>query len=346
MTPPSGASGRGLRAATAAFVATICVLVTACGDGGTGGATAGGERRGGDRGTEGVAVPVAGTPAAPQLPATVESADGRRVTVQRADRVVVLRGSVAEVVVALGLADRVVGRDVSTTVAELDDVPIVTRAHDVSPESVLSLRPDVVLADTDTGPAEALDQLRSVGVAVVTFEPITRVADIGGRIREVAAALGVPAAGDELAEDTVARVRSVAEGLPRGDDRPTVAFLYLRGAAGVYLLGGPGSGADSMIAAAGGVDAGTALGLERAFTPLTAEALVAADPDVLLLTTTGLDSVGGTEGLLAMPGVAQTTAGRTGRVATVEDGLLYAFGTRTPAALELLAERIHGRSDR
>jgi iron complex transport system substrate-binding protein len=272
---------------------------------------------------------------------TVDSADGRRVTVERAERIVVLRGNIAEVVVALGLADRVVGRDVSTTVAELDGSEVVTRAHDVSAESVLSLRPDIVLADTDTGPPEALDHLRSAGVAVVTFRPATRVDQIGPRIREIAAALGMAGAGEAVASETIERIEAVTDAAPRRRDRPTVAFLYLRGPAGVYLLGGPGSGADSMVAAAGGVDAGTRLGLERAFTPLTAEALVAADPDVLLMTTTGLESVGGTEGLLGLPGVAQTAAARTGRIATVEDGLLYSFGTRTPVALEQLADRLH-----
>jgi iron complex transport system substrate-binding protein len=97
-----------------------------------------------------------------------------------------------------------------------------------------------------------------------------------------------------------------------------------------------------MIEAAGGVDAGTAMGLAEAFTPLTAEALVGAAPDVILMTTTGLDSVGGIDGLVEIPGIGQTPAGRDRRVVTVEDGLLYSFGTRTPDALRSLAAQIHG----
>jgi len=118
-----------------------------------------------------------------------------------------------------------------------------------------------------------------------------------------------------------------------------VAFLYLRGQAGVYLLGGRGSGADSMIAAAGATDAGTAIGLDRPFTPITSEALVDAAPDVILMTTTGLESVGGIDGLLQIPGIAETPAGRDRRIVTEEDGLLYSFGPRTPQALtDLIAE--------
>lgn len=120
-----------------------------------------------------------------------------------------------------------------------------------------------------------------------------------------------------------------------------MGFLYVRGGAGVYLLGGPGSGADSMIAAAGGSDAGTAIGLDEAFTPLTSEALVAAAPDVLLVTTSGLASVGGVDGLLELAGVAQTPAGQARRIVAVEGALLYSFGARTPEALATLIAELH-----
>src|SRR5690606_36634885 len=117
------------------------------------------------------------------------------------------------------------------------------------------------------------------------------------------------------------------------NQRPRVAFLYLRGQAGVYLIGGKGSGADSMIDAAGGTDAGTAIGLDRPFTPISSEALIEAAPDVVLVTTTGLESVGGEADLLSMPGIAQTPAGRERRIVAVKDGLLYSFSNRTPAVL-------------
>ena len=99
-----------------------------------------------------------------------------------------------------------------------------------------------------------------------------------------------------------------------------------------------------MIEAAGGVDAGVEMGLDRAFTPITSEALVEAAPDVILMTTTGFESVGGMDGLVAIPGVAQTPAGENRRVVTIEDGLLYSFGTRTPEALRELVTGLYGGS--
>ena len=329
-----------LRSALLAVV-VAALVATGCGaDDATGAAEPSGSEAAAPAGDdpEGVAVVdgARSTPT-PQLPVTVESADGRTVTVEDVSRIVPLWGNVAEVVFSLGLGDNVVGRDTSATFPEAAHLPLVTRAHDVSAESVLSLRPTVVLADTESGPPEALDHIRNVGIPVVVVERPTSIEGIGDGIRAVAAALGVPDAGDALVAATEAELDGVVGEVPDPEDRPRVAFLYLRGTAGVYLIGGPGAGTDSMIEAAGGVDAGTAMGLDDPFTPLTSEAMAQAAPEVILVTTSGLDSVGGIDGLVEIPGIAQTPAGRDRRVVSVEDGLLFSFGSRTPDTVRQLA---------
>jgi iron complex transport system substrate-binding protein len=321
------------RAVTAlALLVAVVLASAACGRGAVGSSSA-------SAAGSTALVPVAEAPT-PALPATVTSADGREVTVTDADRILPLWGNLNEIVFTLGLGERVVGRDVAADFPGTEGLPVVTDAHDVSAESALSLHPTVVFAQTDTGPPEALQQIRDAGVPVVLLDPPTSIDDIPARIRVVASALGVPDAGEALVERTEDQIATAREAIPAGD-RPTVAFLYLRGSAGVYLLGGPGSGADSMIEAAGGDDAGTGIGLANPFTPLTSEALVEAAPDVLLLTDSGLESVGGIDALLAMPGIAQTPAARDRRVVTVDDGVLYSFGSRTPEALAELIPRIH-----
>ncbi|WP_329812555.1 ABC transporter substrate-binding protein, partial [Streptomyces sp. GSL17-113] len=97
----------------------------------------------------------------------VESADGRTVTVRSAARIVPLTGSLSEIVYTLGLGDRVVARDITATFAQARKLPVITRAHDVSAEGVLSLKPTVVLAETTTGPDEAVDQIRDAGISLV-----------------------------------------------------------------------------------------------------------------------------------------------------------------------------------
>ncbi|MFG2176197.1 hemin ABC transporter substrate-binding protein [Streptomyces niveus] len=323
-------------------VLALALLATGCG-GGDGDSDSGGKTtKAGATAAADRVEPLATVPE-PALPVTVDSADGTKVTVTSADRLVPLTGSLNEIVFTLGLGKRVVARDITATFEQAAKLPVVTRAHDVSAESVLSLRPTLVIAETTTGPAEAIDQIRDAGIPLLVVEPAKSLADVGTCITTVAHALGVDAAGRELSARTAERIAAVQKRIPApGDGRkPRVAFLYLRGSASVYLLGGRDSGASSLLEAAGAVDAGKESGLDKDFTAITSEALAKAAPDAILLMTKGLDSVGGPEGLVKIPGVAETPAGLDRRFVAVDDGVLLNYGPRTDQVLTSLVEQLY-----
>jgi iron complex transport system substrate-binding protein len=254
---------------------------------------------------------------------------------QTPQRIVSLATGVGETLVALGVGDRVVGRDETSEVPTAAEV--VTQAHSVSAERVIALDPDLVLVDARTTPPEALKQIAASGARVVEVPEAWTLADMAPRTQAIADAVGVDAA------PLIATLPAATSDAPSAD-APRVAFLYLRGTSAIYLLGGAGSGADALITAAGGVDAGAEAGLD-AFVPLTAEALVALDPDVLLVMTGGLDSVNGVEGLVALPGVAQTTAGRERRIIAVDDRVLLSYGPRTGALVDLLRAALESAAE-
>ncbi|MEU2676920.1 ABC transporter substrate-binding protein [Streptomyces sp. NPDC007107] len=333
---------RAVRFGALTAVVTLAAVLTGCGGTGTRAAPAGAATA---SAAADAVEPLAGTPA-PRLPVTVRSADGEDVTVTSTDRIVPLTGSLSEIVFTLGLGEQVVARDITATFEQAEKLPVVTRAHDVSAESVLSLRPTVVLADTTTGPAEAIGQIRDAGIPLVVVEPAKELADVGRRIDTVAAALGVTSAGDELKARTQTRIAAVQKTIParrkNGEGgAPRVAFLYLRGSASVYLLGGRDSGASSLLEAAGAVDAGKASGLKKDFTAITSEALAEAAPDAILVMTKGLESVGGVDGLVKIPGVAETPAGMDRRIVSVDDGVLLNYGPRTDRVLAELVEQLY-----
>lgn len=328
-----------------ALVSVLALAMTATGCGAGGGDAGAGSGKGSGSAAARPAdrvEPLATTPV-PRLPVTVDSADGGSTTVTSTDRIVPLTGSLSEIVFTLGLGKHVVARDITATFEQAAQLPVVTRAHDVSAESVLSLRPTLVIADTTTGPAEAVDQIRAAGVPLLVVKPATSLADVGPRIDTVAAALGVTAAGTALKERTEQRIAAVRKDIPaRGKaGGPRVAFLYLRGSASVYLLGGAESGASSLLEAAGAVDAGKASGLRKDFTAITSEALAKAAPDAILVMTKGLESVGGPEGLVKIPGVAETPAGMDRRIVSVDDGVLLNYGPRTDEVLESVVDQLY-----
>ncbi|MGB2719005.1 MAG: ABC transporter substrate-binding protein, partial [Rhodococcus sp. (in: high G+C Gram-positive bacteria)] len=86
---------------------------------------------------------------------------------------------------------------------------------------------------------------------------------------------------------------------------------------------------------------GVESGLTEQFVPVTSEALIAAAPDVILMMTKGLESIGGIEGLEQIPGLAQTPAGRERRVVDMDDGTILSFGPNTGKVLGALSKAVY-----
>ncbi|CAO1653064.1 hemin ABC transporter substrate-binding protein [Salinibacterium sp. NYA9b] len=287
---------------------------------------------------------------AQSLPVTVVSHDlagDVPVTVSSTDRVISMdiSGSIAATIAGLGMLDSLVARDISTTFDEASTLPVITsNAHTVNSEAILALRPDLVLTDGSIGPIDVVLQLRDAGIPVVFVDTDPSLEGIAELARQTAAALGVSAAGDALAAELSAtieaKVAEIAQIVPSGD-RLRMMFLYLRGTSGIYYLFGQESGSDVLIDALGGVDVAAEIGLEG-MRPMTDEAMVAANPDLILVMTGGLDSVGGVSGLLeARPAVALTEAGKNQRFVQMDDGEILSFGPRTVTVLDALARAIY-----
>jgi iron complex transport system substrate-binding protein len=279
--------------------------------------------------------------ATPQLPVTVQDVHGKDVTITDTSRIVPLSGDVAEIIYDLGLAKNVVGVDVSA-VYPADawaGLPSIGFERQLSAEGILSLNPTVVIGKEQAGPATVLDQVRAAGVPVVIVaEPQTMDAPTA-KIHEVAAALGVPDAGDQLAAKTQAEIDAAIARGQSATSHPTVMFLYVR-AGGTQLIGGKGSVADAMIEAAGGVDAGTAAGINY-FMPVTAEAIVASQPEMIMLPASGVDSIGGMNAVLQIPGVAETPAAKNNQIYAFDDLLLLGMTPRTGEFLNTLVDVMH-----
>jgi iron complex transport system substrate-binding protein len=250
-------------------------------------------------------------------------------------KVVALANGSAEILSALGYRNALVGRDIASTDSDLKSVPIVTSGHQVVAEKIIGLNPDLVIIDNTTGPAQAITAIKRAGIRVEVIEEAWKLSEISQKVRAIAQLIGAPSAGiafEKLMKSSLNEVTQVAPGT-------RVAFLYLRGGSAIYLLGGQGSGADSLIAAVGAIDVG-AKKYSKAYTPISAEALIESNPHVILVMEKGLASVGGIDGLLKLPGIAQTDAGKNRAVIAVDDSLLLSFGPRTPDLISQLSGAI------
>ena len=245
-------------------------------------------------------------------------------------RVVAVGNGVAELIVAMGLKDLVVGRDIASEIDALSAIPIVTDGHDLSAEKVLAQDPDILIVDPNTSPKSSIKQIQNVGVQVVEVPESFDLAGIATKIELIAAALDERDRGSELNSALQKEWGNIEKGSSR------ILFLYLRGGNGIFLVGGRGSGADSMIDAAGGVDLGSTL-YKNPFTPINSEAILSLDPDHYLVMSAGLESVGGIVEFRKLPGIDPKIP-----VIAVDDSLLLSFGARTPDLIRKLNRAIYG----
>lgn len=256
----------------------------------------------------------------------------------KAERIVSLSGTLTEILCELGLQNQIVGVDVTSTYpAAMTKVPKVGHNRNIGAEAVLALRPTVIVAVRSNGgmdiKPELFQQFKSAGVKTLIFDQETSVAGTKKLINEVAkefnASPKAAALTRKLAAD-LAKVRKPAKA-------QKVLFIYARGT-GTMMVSGRNTPLEKIVQLAG---AQNAVNDFDNFKPLTPEALVVGNPDVILLFTSGLESLGGIDGLLKVQGIAQTNAGKNRHVIEMDGQLLTGFGPRLGLAVQELSRKLN-----
>lgn len=263
----------------------------------------------------------------------------------QAARVLSLGGSVTEIVYALGEEGRLAGRDTTSTWPEAAlALPDVGYVRGLSPEGVLAVGPDLILAEEGAGPPEAVSVLQAAGIPYVAVPEEFDAEGVLRKVDIVAGALGVPEKGARLHAEIAADLQAVAARAAAVDTPRKVLFVLSLGG-GRVIGGGADTAAAGIIRLAGAQNAIADL---QGYKPLTDEAIIAAAPDVILMMRRGDARLDAREGAdkaaaLAVPALAQTPAGRSGAVLVMDGLKLLGFGPRTGAAAVELHELIYGK---
>lgn len=266
-----------------------------------------------------------------------------------AGKVLSIGGSITEIIYALGEEGRLVGRDTTSSFPpEATALPDVGYVRALSPEGVLSVGPDLIIADEGAGPPEAISVLTGANIPFVEVPEAYTAEGIVTKITTVAEALGVAEKGAALSEKVKADLAEVA-GFSAERETPKKVLFILSLQGGRIMAGGTGTSADAIIALAGGKNA--IEGIEG-YKPITDEAITAAQPDVILMMDRGEAGADATangsadhgvakEGALAMPVVQTTPAGKNGEVVFMDGLLLLGFGPRTGEAARQLHDALY-----
>lgn len=249
-------------------------------------------------------------------------------------RIVSTDGITTETLFALNGGEHVIARDSGSTFPKAaTSLPDIGQGHQLNPEAILRLKPTLVIGRDRPMSQPAFQILESAGVKVLRLssEPGMDVAK--DNIRVLASILEQEAAGEALIQtlDKDLATLHTQQASSKDVAAPKVLVVYLR--PNTTLVMGEDSNASALMRLAGAVPA---LPGVEGYKPLNAEAVVSAQPDVILCYKDGLESVGGLEALYSQPGISETPAARNRRVVAMDDLLLGGFGPRAgQAVLEL-----------
>ena len=253
---------------------------------------------------------------------------------EQAHRILSLGGAVTEIVYALGQGDRLIARDsTSTYPAETQNLESVGYVRALSPEGVLSVNPDLIIATEGSGPPETLDVLKAASIPIVTIPEGYDANAVLTKIAIVSEALGVPEEGTRLSEHVSAGLAD-AIGAGKTTSPPRVLFvLSLQG--GRILAAGSDTAAEGIIALSGGKNA---LSGFEGYQQVSEEAVLLAEPDVILMMDRSGDHAASDDDISAHPVLGRTPAAQAGAVVRLPGSLLLGFGPRTPQAVQALSQ--------
>lgn len=251
----------------------------------------------------------------------------------QAERLVSIDGAITEIVFALDATENLVGVDTTSNwPSEAEQLPNVGYMRALSAEGILSLAPDRILTTTDAGPADTLGQLSRAGVNITIIESQYSLEGVLNKVGTVADALGKQQAGVDLQQRIQREVSAAQEQLAETVGPLRAMFVMDAGTRG-FQVAGQNTRAHGALELAGLTNVFADI---RDYKPLTPEAAIAANPDVILV----FHSQENLQSLARNPALAMTRAAQNGRIHAIDDIDLLAFGPRLGWSLAQLAERL------
>ncbi len=268
----------------------------------------------------------------------VRDAHGRDVIISDTSRTVAVGGAITEVLVALGLGQRIVGVDSTSTFPPeaVKGKPNVGYLRQLSAEGVIGLNPTLILAMDSAGPKQTMQALEAAKIPLVSIPEAFTEQGLLDKIRLIGHAMQADAGATCLAH-AVAQDFDQLRLLRATVTKPARVMFVMSLVNGQAMAAGRNTAANEIIELSGGVNA---IDGYDGYKTINDEAIVAARPDAVITIRRSRDSFEA-DAFYAHPAFLLTPAGAN-RAFLAMDGLyLLGFGPRTPAAARDVAATLY-----
>lgn len=254
-------------------------------------------------------------------------------------------GSLSEWVAELGGESKLVGVDTTSLhPVSLQGLPSIGYQRQLAAEGILALRPEILLGSEEVGPPPVLAQLRGAGVSVEMLSAKADLETLEQNLRRLGALLGEPRRAQKAFADYQQRLAAQAQWVVEAQRQQAApSVLLLLGHAGSSpMAAGRDTVAAWLVEHAGGHNLTT----HNGYKALSTEALLALDPEVVVVADRRLDGDEARQALLKNnPALAGTRAARDGRLLALDPTLLVGgLGPRIPDGLAALSAAFYPAS--
>ncbi|MCO6358281.1 ABC transporter substrate-binding protein [Roseivirga pacifica] len=255
----------------------------------------------------------------------------------KAQKIVTAGSSATEIVCSLGLCDNIIATDrTSTFPPHMQGLTSIGYRTGITAEGIIAMAPDFVVLEKDYVKPVVVEQLQSAKIKIVEVENLHNFENTLQRIQTIATALNKATEGKELIAELKQGQVALAQKVAAAKEQPTILCVFNRGV-GNMMVAGKTTGFD-IINLAGLASATPTI---EGYKPLNTEALITANPDYILFFESGLESIGGKDAALKVPGVAQTTAGKKGQIIALDGVALTNWGPRVIETAQKLFDLTH-----
>ncbi|WP_392560079.1 heme/hemin ABC transporter substrate-binding protein [Orbus mooreae] len=253
-------------------------------------------------------------------------------TIHAQERLVTAGGSITEIIYAINDQTELVGVDMTSTYPpEIKELPQIGYWKQLSIEGILSLKPTLFITWQDSGPEQIFTQLQASNVKVVRLQRVPNNLDLlFNNINLIGDILNKKQEAKQLTEHISKEISQIERAIAQQKVKPNVMFLLSM--SGVTQVAGKNTVADSIITLAGGNNIAT----HNNYKNYSSEALITANPDVLIVTTQSIDAIGGLENLIQSAGITHTNAWKNKRIVMIDQALILGMGPRVDQAVTTL----------
>lgn len=251
------------------------------------------------------------------------------------ERIISAGAAITELIYALSAQEQLAAVDITSKSMVDSSVPKLGYHRQLSAESLIGLNPTRIVGSIEMGPKTTLDLLQQAGIEVDILNSDETVDDLLVRIQQVGQLTGKAAEADQLQAEVKQKVSSINATLAHQTERKKVLFLMIHDGRPANVAG-RNTTADTVIKLAGAIN--PAADAVESYKPISTEAMVDMQPDIILISSRTLSTIGSADELLKkMPLLSATPAGQNKTLATIDGtALIGGLGLKSLSEAERL----------